>query len=172
MNSWDFDRIVAYIRQQRDLYTREAITGQLRDAGISPATIDAAWAAVESGQSSYPATDTTPPSPHRTAPTTDTTPPPQQRTDSVFFVLFWFMLLLILGLLQLTTDSALGSGSSRSGILPVLNIAFVLLEAGTLVGGLLFLNRRRSFAAVLGAVGLIYFLWSMIVVGTCIGGSF
>jgi hypothetical protein len=45
----DTQTIVEYIRQNRQLYTREAITSQLLTAGYAPADVEAAWQSLESG---------------------------------------------------------------------------------------------------------------------------
>jgi hypothetical protein len=42
--------IVRYIRENRGAYTNEAISRNLLDAGHDPASVEAAWRAVESGE--------------------------------------------------------------------------------------------------------------------------
>jgi hypothetical protein len=46
------DEIDEYIRANRDRYTREAITGQLLEAGHDRAAVDAAWARAQEGAAS------------------------------------------------------------------------------------------------------------------------
>lgn len=43
------ENILNYIRQYRNIYTREAVTGELLKAGYQPADIESAWQTIEAG---------------------------------------------------------------------------------------------------------------------------
>ncbi len=45
--SVDFNAIIEYIRQNRQTYTREAITSRLVSAGYNPSEVEAAWEVVD-----------------------------------------------------------------------------------------------------------------------------
>ena len=62
--------IVRYIRENRPIYTREAIRQRLLEAGHAEADIDAAWAAVEADAPSPPAPPAAPPGEPSDAPFT------------------------------------------------------------------------------------------------------
>jgi len=142
--SIDLTAIIEYIRQNRQTYTREAITSQLVTAGYNPADVEAAWGSVDVG---VPA----PPSGY--AGTTglsggnwDSGSPEQPRSQRlVSSPAFWGYMVGFILLSYILPGGLFWLGASNSDGL-IVNIAigmFILLQLGALVAGVVSLSRNR-----------------------------
>jgi hypothetical protein len=140
-----------YIRQNRDIYTQEAIDRALVDAGYDPADIQAAWAAIESEQAtSRPLDQSGIPAQPASRWGDDTLAEPRRRnvasTGQFWLTLGGFIAAsyVVTGLLwwiilQIPYDS-------RGGF-DVLPLAFYgVLQLGALIAGIAFFNRNPPVA--------------------------
>lgn len=140
----DFSTIIEYIRQNRQTYTREAITSQLVTTGYDPADVEAAWEAVDSG---VPA----PPSGYAGATglsggSWDSGSPEKSRPQRLASSpAFWGYMVGFILLSYILPGGLFWLGASNSDGL-IVNIAigmFLLLQLGALVGGVVSLSRNR-----------------------------
>jgi uncharacterized protein Smg (DUF494 family) len=145
----------AYIRQNRGTYTREEIDAQLREAGYTPEEIEQAWGLV-----AEPAAEQPIPKGQRPL-------PPRGR-----FILAWVLLFIVLGIIQLATwllATFSGSSTLLHQMIGWLNALFVVVEAGTLIGGLLLLSRNYPLGRVMLGLVVASIALGSIVAGTCFG---
>ena len=145
--SADTDTIVEYIRQNRQMYTREAITSQLVAAGYAPADVEAAWKSVEGG---IPI----PPSAYSGATglsggswdSGHSEQPRPQRLAST--PAFWGYFVGFILLSYILPGALFWLGATQSDGL-IVNIAigmFILLQLAALVGGAVSFSRNRPRA--------------------------
>jgi len=136
--------IIEYINQNRQIYTREAITSQLVSAGYNPSEVEAAWGSVDSG---VPA----PPSGYAGAAglsggSWDSGSPEQSRPQRLMSSpAFWGYMAGFVLLSYILPGGLFWLGTSNSDGL-IMNIAigmFLLLQLGALMGGVVSLSRNR-----------------------------
>ena len=170
---------VQYIRQYREIYTREAITSQLLAAGYPQEEIEAAWAAVEAD--SAPGLPP-PPAVHGRTGNWDAGSSyvePRRKaieTGAKFWLtLIGFVLLsILLGALNVVPfGSIFGYDSPLAALGSVFCLGGVLLQVAGLVAGLVLLNKNRPVAqgllfGVLISSVVIPALVFLILLGTCL----
>ena len=166
--------LLAYIRQHRATYTREALRQRLLDAGYPADEIEAAWAAVD-------ADDQPPTPPARTAAMgaapagADVADPPRARTSPAF----WLTLFGYIGGLYIIVALVAGIASSVEDDGWIASLTFFVLWLAGLVGGLVMMGRNRpvglglvvGFAAAVGLPFLLGFILLVIILGICLVGG-
>jgi hypothetical protein len=152
--------LIQYIRQNRDIYTREAIDRQLLNAGYNPADVEAAWNAVEAESPLQPGAEGIPRPPGSRW--GDDTAPVQQPEQVTRSPRFWALLggiilasYVPLGLLFwyiITTPQFEGVGTTSTFLLVLVGV----LQLAALIAGLMLFNRPDQRPTALGLlIGLL-----------------
>src|SRR3954471_3094403 len=161
------DPIAEYIRQNRDMYTREALDRELLDKGYTPEEIDAAWnslAPEDAGQQSIQVGGS-----HWD----DYTPP----IDGGFVLLCIFNIaiggfLLLLTYIWFALNMSYNSSGSNSSALTAIGVLIALSSVAAAIALVAFgvsrLKKGWSTRRVAGLLIIGSLLWYLVIIGTCL----
>jgi hypothetical protein len=141
-------RIVDYIRQHRDRYTRDAIRQRLTEAGYNPPEIDATWAALESE-------------------TRDSGTTGSPRFWRYFWVWAAATYLLAFAVVVMATGLLTRGGMTPVALVYAIALGIALLAAWGIVAATRPAHRSRGTALAIG--GVIPLVFALLVGGSCYG---